>query len=280
MYMVNGVLTDVFPVSDRGLQYGDGVFETVLMHEGKPVLWREHLERLERGCRTLRIPYAVNDAGLSASIKEVYDRYHRVGAPSVARCVIKIMITRGGGGRGYRPSQNSHPSEIISIHPLPEIPLEIYQSGIAVRSLKASVSQNPTLAGLKHLNRLDQVMASMELGEDEFEGMMHLPNGDLIEGTKSNVLAKINDRWVTPEISGAGVKGVLRQYLLARSINWGLPVEETRLGQAELADLQAMAIMNSVFGIIPVNRFNETELDVHSVLQEVQASVHKEIPFF
>ncbi|WP_020408411.1 aminodeoxychorismate lyase [Hahella ganghwensis] len=280
MFLVNGTLTDGCQVADRGLQYGDGVFETILVQKLTPVLWKEHLTRLEKGCCALGIPYLVDREVLLSRVLALIDLWCESHSSSDNRYVIKIIVTRGSGGRGYRPPGKVNPTEIVAVYPAPSFSSELYLHGVAVRTLKTPVSQNLLLAGHKHLNRLDQVIASAELEEDEFEGIMCLPDGQLIEGTRSNILVRIKGRWITPELSLAGVNGVVRQYLLAKSEKLGLKVEEGRLGQAELAGIQAMALMNSVFGIIPVNRFNETELDVYSVLQEVQDKIHKEIPFF
>jgi len=279
MYWVNGHLQSTMEVADRGFQYGDGLFETVLFVEGCPLLWGEHIERLRLGCQRLSICYEVEPDRLLAQANQLIDIRSQSGQPEYAlRCILKVMVTRGPGGRGYRPGEGVS-TEVLGVFPPPDLIRDFYTRGVELRSLTTPVSENIRLAGLKHLNRLEQVLASLELDDNEFEGVMHNSAGDIIEGTKSNICVKVQGNWLTPDLQRSGVKGVLREYLLSHAAEWGIKVDQAQLGQAELADAEAMIIMNSVFGVIPVSSFNHQLLDVSCAIKEIQIKIHQNLPF-
>ena len=285
LFLINGEVADSIAIADRGLAYGDGIFETILFVGGKPVLWCEHIARLQRGCEVLKLPY-VSIGGL----KERIGFLLRTANPpklsdssvtfcSESKCVVKIIITRGCGGRGYSPRNCQLATEIIGLYPAPVLNQEIYCQGLDIRILNTPTVSHPVLAGLKHLNRLEQVLASAELSSTEFEGVMCDQNGCLIEGTKSNILYKRNNHWLTTRLEHSGIRGVLRDHLLKHGESLGIKVEEREILQAECSSIEAMAMVNSVFGVLPVRNFASFELDVDCVINEVQTPIHQAFPF-
>lgn len=242
--LINGESVETLPVSDRGLHYGDGLFETIRNGQGQPVLWKAHLERLERSAARLGIPCDISK--IEAESKAVINKAAEQG-------VLKILLSRGSGGRGYTPPESAQPTRIIQWHALPADLAHNASAGITVRLCKHPVSVNPALAGIKHLNRLDQVMASRELGPDEQEGLMLSPSGQLIEGCKSNLFIVLDGVLMTPDLSEAGVAGVMRDYIMAIRADAGRPVQQTTIRFEALLEASELFVCNSVLGIWPVN---------------------------
>lgn len=260
---IDGQPGNSLPTSDRGLLYGDGVFETIRLHRGKPILWPEHLQRLLNSCLQLGIPC---DASLvEEQLAGVLTWFERQAGSSA---VLKIIVTRGEGGRGYAPPVATNPRIIMQLHPLPDLISQHAERGVRSMLCEHPVSVNPALAGLKHLNRLDQVMASRELAAaravdapaadaptdstELFEGLMSDGQGLLIEGTRSNVFLVIADQLCTPDLSRAGVAGVIRGWLIEQFQASNTPVQIRDIPLDELRIASEVFICNSVLGVMPV----------------------------
>lgn len=265
--LVNGQQQNLLPVADRAVQYGDGAFETILVRDHQPVFWQRHLDRLLAACQTLQIP-----ADLSPLRAEVDTLIAAHGATGV----LKIIISRGAGGRGYGAPESPEPTRIVQIHPLPHDYQQHSREGIRVFKCKHSLSSNPALAGLKHLNRLDQVLASLELPHHFQEGLMCDGTGNLIEGIKSNVFMVIDGVLFTPELSHCGVAGVMRAAIIARcKTNASLNVAERILGLENLESASEVFVCNSILGIWPVTQiqWNHAVLnfEIGAITQRLQA---------
>jgi 4-amino-4-deoxychorismate lyase len=237
--LINGEPGTSLPVSDRGLAFGDGLFETILIHAGRPVLLDEHLQRLALGVQKLNIPLELNS--ISEDIKRIFSLH------SPHDAVLKILCTRGQGGRGYRPAAGLVPTRILSLHPTPPA---LPEQGIKAFLCHQTLAPQPALAGLKHLNRLEQVLASQEWPDDSFhEGLMLTAAGEAIEGTRSNLLLALNGHWLTPDLSQCGIGGVMRAHLLQCCGG------RLQVGQVTLQDVLAaeeLCFCNSVTGVMPV----------------------------
>lgn len=264
--LVDGVLADTVPVSDRGLQYGDGVFETLVCRQRQLLYLPEHLQRLQASCEQLGIPIQISKitqyvdtllTGLSS------------GPDAPAEGVVKIIVTRGDGGRGYMPAASATARTLIQFHPMPAHYAGFSRSGISCMLCQHPVSVNRALAGLKHLNRLDQVMASRELAVAQStalsgdpllqEGLMGDGQGNLVEGTRSNVFLVIDGRLCTPDLSEAGVRGIMRGVLLDWFAAQDIAVCVRTIPRAELLLASEVFICNSVMGIWPVNRVHDVD---------------------
>jgi len=248
LWLVNGQRTGVDP-ADRGLAYGDGLFETMAADAGR-IRWLDlHFERLEEGCRRLQI-YAPDRDVLAHEIV--------ASCPRDGRAVVKLILTRGSGARGYMPQEDARPTRILSVGPWPDYPQQHYTTGIQVRVCRARLAANPTLAGLKHLNRLEHVLAHIELrGTGAQQGLLLDATEVVVGGTSSNVFAVREGRLLTPALSRAGVKGVMRRVVLTAAAELGIEAVECDLALHELANADELFMTNAVFGIWPVAALDE-----------------------
>lgn len=260
---IDGRPADSVPVQDRGLQYGDGVFTTVAIKAGTPLLWERHLQRLQRDTARL---------GIAPIAPEVLqDEIERV-CRGVARATLKIFITRGAGSRGYRPPAEGSMRRIVTLWP--RAPQAANASdGIAVRLCRARLSRNPLLAGIKHLNRLEQVLARAEWGDDYAEGLMQDTTGMIIEGTMTNVFLVREGELLTPDLSQCGVAGVMREEVLERAHAANIP---SRVSEMPLTVVQAadeIFVTNSLIGIWPIRHFETKEYRIGPITRTLQAAI-------
>lgn len=245
--MVNGVETSAIDIADRGLAYGDGIFETMRVIDGEIPLLPHYLTRFLNGVRVL----ALGDEG---RLKRDFLHYikHTLNEVKDNACldssIIKMMVTRGNGGRGYLPPEEATCHFIVQVFDCPTYPEHYASKGIYLRECEYRLGFQPQLSGIKHLNRLDQVLASQEL-YDEPEGLLLDYNDNVIEGTKSNLIVFKNDKVLTPNLNDCGVHGVLRSELLNPSYPLELAVKEDVLTLDDIISSDALAMVNSVFGI-------------------------------
>ena len=233
--LVNGIPGDRVSILDRGLQFGDGLFETLAIVEGQPCLWDSHVARLAASCARLGIP--MPDTGvLKNEAREL------IGGQQQA--VLKIILTRGCSERGYA-SADAGATRILSLFSW-DGPAH---TPLRVAVLSRRLGLNPSLAGLKHLNRLEQVMARRELPADAGEGVMLDIEGRLAEGIAANIFLQQADRLLTPRLDECGVAGVVRQLIMDTGQDMDMPVEETRLYLQDLLNADALYFSSSLLGI-------------------------------
>lgn len=271
--LVNGCWAESIPVRDRGLAYGHGVFETARLCEGNLPLWSLHLERMVEGAKCLSIP--LDSSTLQAHLETLL-------ASCPAEGVIKIILTAGVSGRGYRTSLESEPLYILQWLPLPDYPREWGRQGISVRICEHRLSANRKLAGIKHLNRLDQVLARMEWQDQYQEGLMLDQQDRVIEGTCTNLFCSVGGKWLTPVLDNCGVAGVLRHYLMEQLFPlMNAAVEETDLAIGDLQKMDEIFMCNSVAGIWPVRRIEGLgELHPGTGVQTISALLTQAIPCY
>ena len=258
---------DSVPVADRGLAFGDGAFETMRLLKGQVLLWQEHCDRLLAACSRLGL-----DWPLSAR-QSLVEFVTQQAAAMGEDVVVKLMLTRRDG-RAYRPDPNGRVREIILLRHHEALDEQIYAKGIQLRLLQQALSAHPGLDELKHLNRLEQVLASRELGEDEFEALLCNADGLVIEGTRTNFVFASGTTWYTPERFHCGVRGTLLAWLLKKGY-----VQEKALHRDALSSVTAAAVINSVMGVVPVRTLQSRPLDVVPVLQELHRPVHAVLGF-
>jgi 4-amino-4-deoxychorismate lyase len=246
--LVNGLRDDRVSVLDRGFTLGDGVFETIAVRHGRPRLWTEHMERLESGCHRLHLPVPGRDV-LAEEIERCRD-----GEPDGA---VRLTITRGPGPRGYAMPAQPQPTRSIAWFPgLPEFA----RSALRLRWCATRLSENPVLAGLKHLNRLEQVLARAEWDDDRIdEGIMLAPGGEVIECTSCNLFVVTGDRLLTPDLSTCGVAGVVRRRVLELAASLGLVTTVGRVAVEDIADADELFVTNVSRGIAPVAAVEDRE---------------------
>jgi 4-amino-4-deoxychorismate lyase len=250
--LINGIAADYVLVMDRGLHYGDGVFETIACVAGSAQFVHEHLARLREGAQRLAIAFP-DEALFVQDINALLSWMGETGD-----CVIKLMLTRGAGRRGYRYDRRQTPTRISLRSDWPEHVGRLKQ-GMRTCFCETPISVNARLAGIKHLNRLDNVLASAELGELYDEGFMMDPQGNVIEATMSNVFACIDGVLITPDLAHCGVQGIIRHKLLNIAAELGLQTRIRALQQHELQAAAEVFVCNSVLGVCPVTRVVEQD---------------------
>ena len=259
MMLINGEVVDQLAATDRGLHYGDGLFETIAVTDGQPRLWSQHMARLSEGCRALGIPM-VDCERLQHEATSLVK-----GAP---RGVLKIIITRGSGGRGYRVPECIQPTRLLALHPWPDYPASHYEQGVTLRMCKTRLGINPALAGIKHLNRLEQVLARNEWGSREAdEGVMLDPHGNVIEGTMSNLFIIEEERLITPNLTQCGINGIMRENVLHLAAQHQISTRIETLSVERLKMASACFVTNSIIGLWPVRQLDDITYQQNKIVQ-------------
>lgn len=265
--LIDGVETDRLSAADRGLQYGDGLFETIAVRDDRPCLWREHFERLARGSEHLGIPCPEEDLLIAESLRLIR---------GVSVGVLKLILTRGRGGRGYRAAENSRPTRILTLHPWPDYPDAWSEQGVDVIFCRTPLGENPSLAGLKHLNRLEQVLARSEWRDPKIaEGLMEDGRGRIIGGTMSNLFLVDGGRLQTPRLDTCGVAGTVRTLVLRMAGGFGLEVVERNIARSDLAIADGLFLTNALIGVWPVRRLGDREKPLSGLPAALIAAVRE-----
>ena len=251
--LINGRPGESVSALDRGLHYGDGLFETLAVVSGEPALWKRHMRRLESGCRRLAIP--LPDLDLLAS-----ECRRLIGTRQLG--VLKILLTRGAGGRGYRAPAEPEPTRIVAFHSWPGYPRIWWREGIRLRVCSTRLGDSLALVGLKHLNRLEQVLARAEWEDPEIaEGVMLDSAGHPVEGTMTNLFLMRKGALFTPDLNRCGVSGVMREVVMEVARERGMAVSEATLELQDLEEADALLVTNSLIGIWPVRELQRRCFD-------------------
>ncbi len=231
---------------DRGLAYGDGVFETLRVCGGVPAMWREHWARLCIGATRLGIALPEEALVRCEAESLVADR---------ALAALKIILTRGVGLRGYAAPEVENPTVVLTCSDVPALP----EPGLVLRWCKTRMAVQPLLAGIKHLNRLEQVLARAEWNDPGIhDGILCDREDRVVCTTSANLFARIEGRWLTPTVANCGVAGTIRGWLLAQ----GAAVE-AELSQAQVSHAEVLFACNALRGILPVRRLGQHDWPAH-----------------
>ncbi|MFC1777080.1 aminodeoxychorismate lyase [Pseudomonadota bacterium] len=257
--LVNGEISSFVNSANRGLNYGDGLFETLSVHNGRPRRWQAHMDRLGAGCDRLDLvmpPQAI----LLREVQTV-----SAGLPDA---VVKIVITRDGRGRGYMPPEGAKSVRIVSAHIYPDGIPEQAREGIKARICNLRLAIQPALGGMKHLNRLEQVLASIETREaGAAEGILLDAEDHVISAIAANIFLVTEGRLLTPRLDRCGVRGVLRGQVLA---GFGARCEQRRLTADMLQEADEVFICNAVRGIVPLIAIDDQRYSIGPVTRELQ----------
>ncbi|MCP4595778.1 aminodeoxychorismate lyase [Neptuniibacter sp.] len=240
---VNGIETDELSVYDRAFSYGDGLFETIRVERGEAQLLNAHLQRLKLGLERLRFPAQAFDLVLS-DLEQL---------PLKGDSVLKLVITRGQGERGYALPQQANITRVMMLAPLSDFSSQA-ENGVHACVCEYQMALNPALAQIKHLNRLEQVMARSEWqGTDQFaEGLVTDREGYLVEGTMSNLFWVKDSVVYTPSLDRCGVKGVMRDHLIQLIQLQGYELSEGLYKPDVLGCADELFICNSLIEVWPV----------------------------
>ena len=258
MHLVNGEPESQVCLLDRGLLYGHSVFETIAVHKRRPLLLESHLSRLERGCQQLHIPCSLD------LVRQDIDVV--AGDYASEDCVLRVTLTMGVGGRGYLSPQQGQGTRIVSAHPKPERESSNWTQGIVLGKVKLRLADQPALAGIKHGNRLEQVLARFEWQPGWQEAIVLGKKKRVIEATQSNVFLVKNGQLLTPDLSRQGVAGVMREYIIqiaAREL--GITCRLMRLSMQDLLQADELFVTNSLIGLWPVKQFKTRQFSSFSV---------------
>lgn len=265
--LVNGVAAEAVSVLDRGLHFGDGVFETIACLHGRARFLALHLERLDHGCRTLGIAPPAMQA-----LREEIERL----AGAADRAIVKLIVTRGPAVvRGYAVGGGEQATRVAIRYPWPVEEPALQQQGASVRVAAIRLGENPALAGLKHCNRLEQILARSEPdGGAADEALMLSRSGKLVSGTMTNVFVVDGPprlpRLRTPTIDLCGVAGVMRRVVLREAARAGVVATECALWPEDLAAATEVFLTNARVGIWPVARLGERTLGACPVTRRLQ----------
>lgn len=256
LYLVNGSFNQAISPFDRGFAYGDGVFRTIKMVGGLPQHWPQHYQKLVADCAAINIVCPSAEL-LMSDLSQLFladseTEYH----PTVA----KIIITRGEGNRGYTPPAITAPMRVVLKSDMPDYPESRIGEGVTLTVCETRLAAQPKLAGIKHLNRLENVLARMEWhNPDIAEGVMLDMHDNVIECTAANIFARFGDALITPDLQQCGVAGITRQRIieLAPTLSLKPAVETFNLEKLYQAD--EVVICNSLYGAWQVKAVQATD---------------------
>lgn len=255
---VDGAPDGLLSPHDRGVLYGDALFETLRCVDGRAPLWQRHIARLADGCRRLALPLPDIDA-LAAECARRCD--------GIALAVVRMTVTRGIGERGYAPPRDARPTVIVSAAPAPVVPAAWYADGVRLHVCETRYAAPSVLAGVKHANRLEQVLARAEWNDPALaEGLMRDAGDRAISATAANLFARIDGMLATPSVERCGVAGVARAEVLACR-----DVVVRDIGMDELRRADEVFLTSGVRGIVPVAAIGTTTYDIGATTRALQA---------
>lgn len=270
--LVNGAFSETLNAADRGLQFGDGLFETMLLDRGQIQLLDLHLDRMQAGLQRLHI-------ALPLELVQQDLQYYLLSCELPESAVLKIIVTRGESSRGYRPPEGAEATRIVRMYGYRALTSEKRERGVALRICQTHVAHNAALAGIKHLNRLEQVLARAEWDDDDiFEGLMLNAEGHIAAGTISNVFACKDDVIVTPPVDRYGINGVVRGCIIERlAPQLGMAVLQNELSSNDLSQADEVFISNSLIHIVPVHSCEHMRFNVGPITKALQSALHESL---
>ena len=264
IHLVNGHQTPQVSATARGLAYGDGLFETIRVSSGRAHSLNAHLQRLQQGCGVLHMP-PPDRAWLQKQIDQLIPL-------ATERAVLKLIWYRAGSARGYTPEPMAGGELVLSLLPWPEQIDGWQQRGLRIQRCRHRLGIQPALAGIKHLNRLDQVLASAELDSAD-EGILEDVQGRLVGGTRSNLFVVRDGVVLTPILDDCGVHGIMRAALMRAADKLGIPLREQVLYAVDLQSADELFMTNALMGVVSVTTFSGHSLSSGELTQALTAAV-------
>ena len=244
-YLINGSFNAFISPLDRGFAYGDGVFRTLVMREGLPENWPQHYQKLVADCSAIGI--VCPSAELIMNDLQQLFLLNDLSENQVA--IAKIIVTRGEGNRGYTPPAITAPMRVVVKSPMPNYPESRFNDGVNLIVCETRLALQPRLAGIKHLNRLENVLARMEWhSPDIADGIFLDINDNVIECTAANIFVRFGDTLITPSLTQCGVAGVTRQRIIELAHTLALTIVVETLSLEKLLSADEVIICNSLYG--------------------------------
>jgi 4-amino-4-deoxychorismate lyase len=266
--LINGAPGNTINAEDRGLAYGDGVFRTLRLQAGRPVCWQRQFAKLQHDCNALKIP-CPSALVLSSELQQL--------GKTQPDGIGKIIITRGVSTRGYAPSAQSEPTRIVSVTPITAYPADYAKQGVRVHVCKVRLGHQFLLAGIKHLNRLENVLAAMEWQDQDVpEGLLGDISGFVISGTRSNLFMLRGNILYTPSLTRCGVAGMQRDRVMDWAKQHGVACKVADFRIEELVQADEIFLVNSVFGLWPVRELAGYRRTTHPASWKIQEWLNDE----
>lgn len=264
-FWVNLVPGSALHCGDRGFNYGDGLFETLRYHQGRFQLLTAHLERLQRGCTALGIGYPASVIERQLDLVRNY-----LESEDIEQACLRLALSRGGGGRGYQPPDEQEPTLVCGLH---AVPGSWGQAPAPVNAIhcELKLASQPLLAGIKHSNRLEQVLAAAEVAHAGVgEGILSNQRGELVCSVSGNLFAWNGQSWLTPPITDCGVAGTVRQFLLEQVAPLhGISMRVQTLPLTALDSITALATTNSLLGLRGISALAGTRYALESEVSQL-----------
>ena len=273
-YLINGSFDHVISPFDRGFAYGDGVFRTIKMVDGLPNSWPLHYQKLVADCAAINIvcPSAellMSDLSLLFSAE----------ASENSQAVAKIIITRGEGNRGYTPPAITAPMRVVTKSVMPQYPEIRFSEGVNLIVCETRLASQAKLAGIKHLNRLENVLARMEWTDTHMtngiaDGIMLDSAGNVIECTSANIFARYGDTLITPSLLQCGVAGITRQRIIDLAYTLSLKVKVEVIDFPTLLSADEVIICNSLYSAWQVKTIQENTIKTGTLAANIRAALN------
>ncbi len=258
---INGIAQATLSARDRAVQFGDGCFTTAAVRNGRVLMFDAHLQRLRQSCERLQMP--VPDWSL-------LEKEMQHAARSESQAVLKVILTPGAGGRGYSRRGSSAPTRILSLSPWPQHYATLQQQGVRLITSPVRLARNPLLAGIKHLNRLEQVLIRHYLDEsDADEALVLDTQGCVIECCAANLFWRSGTCIYTPRLDQAGVDGIMRRFLIAQLTASGQTCQEIEAPAERLLDADEVVICNALMPVLPVRQIDNVAFSDHRLYQQL-----------
>ena len=269
-YLINGSFNQAISPFDRGFAYGDGIFRTLVMRNGVPECWPQHYQKLVADCAAINIVCPSAEL-LMSDLQQLF----LIDAQSEENSsVAKIIITRGEGNRGYTPPPITAPMRVVTKSPMPEYPETRFTDGVNLTVCETRLAAQPLLAGIKSLNRLENVLARMEWNSPDIaDGILLDANDNVIECTAANIFARFSNTLITPNLTQCGVAGITRQRIidLAHTIALKISIETFSLEKLFAAD--EVIICSSLYGAWQVKSIQEKTIKTASLAANIRGAL-------
>lgn len=257
--LINGEISTLLNASSRGLCFGDGVLESIPVHNGRPRRWQTHMDRLGAGCERL---------GLVMPPQAILLREAQTVSVGLANTVVQIIVIRDGQCTDYAAGEDFSCTRVVSAHPYPDGLLERAREGVRARICDLRLAIQPALGGIKHLNRLEQVLASTEMRDEAAdEGLLLDSEGHVISSISANIFIVMGDRLLTPRLDRCGVRGVLRSHILK---DFASRCEQRRVQEDLLQEAHEVFLCDCIRGIAPVTAIDDYQYSIGPVTRELQ----------
>jgi len=269
VFMINGEQGGAIHAMDRAVMYGDGVFRTMRMRQGQVKCWPQQYRKLNSDCQALDI---------LCPAQNILEQELRQLALAEPDCVVKIIVSRGEGGRGYMVPTSVSPNRVLLSSPAPQYPIQYWHEGVKLHLCEIRMSHQPRLAGIKHLNRLENVLARMEWDDTSIpEGLLLDADDWVVEGTMSNIFMRVGQKLRTPDLSACGVAGLQRERILKLASVLGLTPEIANFTLPTLLQAEEIFVCNSVIGVWPVRQIGATPIAPGPVANQMQRILESEV---